>query len=95
MSVWEDIAAEVGALVKAKNEAYGSSFQRAGEVMRILYPHGVSPENLDDALTIVRVLDKLFRVATKKDAFGESPWRDVIGYALLAVARDEARRGDA
>jgi len=28
-------------------------------------------------------------VATKKDAFGESPWRDIAGYALLGIAADE------
>ena len=78
----------IAELVIEKQNAYGDSFGKAGEVMRLLYPDGVPPEKLDDALTVVRVLDKLFRVATRKDAFGESPWKDVQGYALLAVVRD-------
>lgn len=89
---WEAIGAEIGRLVAEKNAAYGSSFEKSGDVMRLLYPGGIPPEKLDDALTVVRVVDKLFRVATDRDALGESPWRDVAGYALLATRRAEATR---
>jgi len=89
---WEAIGSEVGRLVAEKQAAYGDSFGRSGAVMRILYPGGIPAEQLDDALTVVRVLDKLFRIATDRDALGESPWRDVAGYALLSVARVEAAR---
>lgn len=89
VSAWERIGAEVGRLVAEKQAAYGDSFGKAGAVMRILYPDGVPAEKLDDALTVVRVLDKLFRIATDRDALGESPWRDIAGYALLSVARAE------
>jgi len=75
-------------LVIEKQAAYGDSFGKAGRILRELYPEGIKPEQLDDALTIVRVVDKLFRIATKKDAFGESPWKDIMGYALLSVVRD-------
>lgn len=86
---YEEIGADIGALVKEKQEAYGDSFGKAGAVMAILYPDGIKSEQLHDALCIVRILDKLFRIATKKDAFGESPYRDIAGYALLGVARSE------
>jgi hypothetical protein len=43
-------------------------------------------------LTVVRVIDKLFRIATKKDAFGESPWKDICGYGLLGWRRDEEKK---
>lgn len=89
MKTYSEIGADVGALVERKQAAYGDSFGKSGEVMRILYPAGIPPEKLDDALTVVRVLDKLFRIATDRDALGESPWRDVAGYALLSVARIE------
>ena len=26
----------------------------------------------------------MFRIATNKDALGESPWQDIMGYALLS-----------
>lgn len=87
-----ELGEQIGKLVDEKQAAYGNSFGRAGVVMRELYPNGISLEHMDDALAVVRVVDKLFRVANKKDAFGESPWRDIAGYALLSAARDEARK---
>lgn len=80
------VASEIARMVSEKQAAYGDSFGRAHEVMRILYPAGI-PADCRDALTVVRVVDKLFRIATDRDAFGESPWRDIAGYALLEVER--------
>lgn len=80
---------EIGELVEAKQRAYGDSYGRSGEVMRVLYPDGIRPEQYADALAVVRVIDKLFRVATDRDALGESPWRDIAGYGLLGAARAE------
>lgn len=85
------IGQEIGELVKTKQAAYGDSFGNSGKIMLTLYPNGIGPEQVDDALTIVRIVDKLFRIATKKDALGESPYRDIAGYALLAVGRNEPR----
>ena len=91
MRDYEKIANEISNLIKEKQAAYGDSFGKSGDVMRSLYPDGINPRQLDDALTVVRVIDKLFRIANKKDAFGESPWRDIMGYALLAIERDERK----
>lgn len=91
----EKMAAEIGRLCADKNEAYGSSFERSGEIMRILYPNGIAPEQYTDALGVVRVIDKLFRIATRKHAFGESPWKDVTGYGLLGAERDDRNMRDA
>lgn len=86
---YEKLGAEIGRLVRQKQAAYGDAHSRAGAVMRILYPNGISLEQMDDALTVVRVVDKLFRIATDRDALGESPWRDIAGYGLLGAARAE------
>lgn len=91
---FERIAAEIGSLTAEKNEAYGDSFTRACNVLEELYPNGVKPHEFRDMLAIVRVIDKLFRLATRKDAFGESPWRDICGYALLGSAADESAAAD-
>lgn len=84
---YEELAQDIGKLVTEKQAAYGDSFGKSGEVMRILYPGGIPPDKLDDALTVVRVLDKLFRIATNRDALGESPWQDIAGYSLLSIRR--------
>jgi hypothetical protein len=86
------IAEEVGKLVQEKNAAYGSSFAESYKILSVLYPNGIKPEQYTDALAIIRVIDKLFRIATNKDAFGESPWRDIAGYALLGIANGEKSR---
>lgn len=72
-------------LVAEKNKAYGNSFKESNRIIEILYPEGVQKDQYQDMLLITRVIDKLFRIATKKDAFGENPWKDIMGYALLAV----------
>jgi hypothetical protein len=89
MKDYEKIANEIGKLVQEKNEAYGDSFGEACKILDVLYPGGINPSQYRDALAITRVIDKLFRLANKKDAFGESPWRDICGYAILGVANDE------
>lgn len=87
------LAREIGELVEMKQAAYGDSFTKAGQVMRILYPAGIAPDQMDDALCLVRMIDKMFRIATDRDAIGESPYRDIAGYALLGASRvEEAER---
>jgi hypothetical protein len=82
---YEQRAQVLGKLVDEKQAAYGNSFGHAGNVMAILYPNGISLEQMDDALVVVRIIDKLFRIANRKDAFGESPFNDIAGYGLLGA----------
>jgi hypothetical protein len=86
---YKQIGIDVGSLVDEKNAAYGSSFAECHKILSVLYPSGIKPEQYTDALAIIRVIDKLFRIANKKDAFGESPWKDIAGYALLGIANNE------
>ena len=88
---YKEIGTEVGSLVDEKNAAYGSSFAESYKILSVLYPNGIKPEQYTDALAIIRVIDKLFRIATAKDAFGESPWRDIAGYALLGLHNHEEK----
>jgi len=83
------IGGQIGKLVQEKQIAYGDSYGKSGQVLEVLYPDGVRVDQYPTFLAVTRVIDKLFRVATKKDAFGESPWRDIAGYALLGIAADE------
>ncbi len=80
----------IGKLVDEKNAAYGDSFAKSGEVLALLYPDGIRPEQYRDMLGVVRVLDKLFRIAARRDAFGESPWDDVAGYGVVAGGKEAA-----
>lgn len=80
---FESLGREIGALVDKKNRAYGDSFARAGEFLRILYPNGIRPAQYDDMLGIVRIFDKFMRIATNNDPMGEDPREDIVGYGLL------------
>jgi hypothetical protein len=89
---YKQIGEEIGSLVDKKNAAYGSSFAECHKILSVLYPNGIQPEQYTDALAIIRVIDKLFRIANNKDAFGESPWNDIAGYAILGVANYEKNK---
>lgn len=87
--IFQRIGAELGQLVSEKNAAYGDAFAKCEQILRVLYPTGIKPDQYRDALGVTRVIDKLFRIANRKNAFGESPWRDVGGYGIVAAATDE------
>ena len=57
-----------------------------------LYPEGIRPDQYSDLLLLVRVLDKLIRIATytpeRREADDESPWADVRGYGILGEEKD-------
>jgi len=80
------IGNEVGKLVELKNAAYGNSWNKAGEFLQLLYPAGMKPEQYRDALLMVRIFDKMMRIASRKNAFGENPYRDIAGYGILGAS---------
>ena len=86
---YEVAALEIAKIVKEKQEAYGNSFGKSGKILKILYPHGIKLEQYQDVLTMVRIIDKMFRIATEKEAFGENPFSDLMGYSLLRLTVEE------
>jgi hypothetical protein len=83
---YEEIGSQLGSLITEKQLAYGDSYGKSGEVLKQLFPNGIPPKSYTDALAIVRIVDKLFRIATDPTWGGESPWKDIAGYALLRFA---------
>lgn len=88
MGKYKELAEQIGNLVDQKNAAYGSSFDQAGDFLRLLYPNGIPVDAYTDMLCVVRIFDKLKRIATRKDAFDESPYGDIVGYGLLGLYKD-------
>jgi len=84
---FSEVGQAVGKIVKEKQEAYGDSFGRSGECLRQMFPNGIKPDQYDDLLTIARILDKLFRIASDPQAFEENPYQDIVGYGLLGMKR--------
>lgn len=85
---YEQTGAEIGRLVAEKQKAYGNAFVKTGQMLEILYPGGVPVDQYQDMLAITRILDKLCRVAADNDPGGESPFTDIAGYGIVAVAVD-------
>lgn len=80
------LAGETARLVAEKNLAYGDSFAKCGDFLRLLWPDGVPPAQYGDMLALVRMFDKMMRIAHDETAFDEEPKRDMLGYALLMLA---------
>lgn len=88
-STFEQIANKVGALVDSKNKAYGNSFAKTEEFLKILYPDGIRPDQYKDLGLVFRIFDKMMRIASNKGAFEENPYQDIVGYGLLGMKENE------
>ena len=82
----------IGKLVAEKQLAYGDSYGKSGELLKVLFPNGIPVDMYKEALAIVRVIDKLFRLCTDPNYNGESPWADIVGYGLLRLAEWENKK---
>jgi len=87
---YKDLGAEIGHLVDQKQEQYGNSFGRSGEVLQILYPSLIKPEQYKDMLAVCRIIDKLFRIANG-DQGDECAWQDIAGYGILGAGQNAIR----
>lgn len=91
--MFKKLGEELGTLVESKQHQYGDAITKSRRILEVLYPNGLPVYVYADALLIVRVLDKLSRIAQRgvdgRDLGGESPWGDLAGYGLLGLAKDE------
>ena len=93
------IAQDVASLVSEKQKAYGNSVDKVERVIEVLmeqYDNGdgtytIPKELIPHLLYQVRILDKQNRVFTNPqgDLMDESPYKDILGYALLMLAKQE------
>lgn len=84
MPSFEALGQRIGALVDTKNRQYGDSTNKTGQILAILYPDGVAPEQYHDMMLITRILDKLNRIANGNQG-EENAWSDLAGYSLLGM----------
>jgi hypothetical protein len=89
MNKFEKIASDLSTILSMKNEAYGNAFDKTTQILTLLYPNGIKVAQFKDVHVIVRMLDKLSRIARDNDPMGESPYMDIAGYSILALARDD------
>ena len=85
---FQEMAKGIADLVSEKEKAYGSAFDKAGDFLKVLYPNGIKSDQYKDMLCIVRVFDKLMRIATSYEGTEEKKidaYSDMMGYALLGL----------
>jgi len=76
---------EIGRMLADKNRKYGDSYARMAHVLPMFYPDGVPGDHLLDAIFILRIIDKLMRIASAQGDDEEDPVKDVAGYAILRM----------
>lgn len=88
------LATGIGATLQQKNLAYGDSFSKTPAILEILYPDGVKPYQYRNLLTLVRMVDKINRIAASSGKDSEDPFTDLAGYAILAQVLQESAKLD-
>lgn len=72
-----------------KNRKYGDAARKVTDLLYTLYPEGIRPDQYPNALLLIRLLDKVVRLASytpeRQNEDDESPWVDVAGYGLLGA----------
>jgi hypothetical protein len=79
---------EIGQLVDKKNAQYGDAINVTGDFLKLLFPNGIQPENYNNVAVLVRVFDKMKRIANGNQG-EENAWRDICGYGLLMSKEDD------
>lgn len=75
-----DLTKELGELLEDKDKKYGSSTTVSGTMLRLLYPEGVPVNQYQNVTLLVRIFDKMKRIAT--GASDENSWQDIAGYGV-------------
>lgn len=87
----KELAQEIAATVDKKGAAYGNAIDFVEKTLTELYPNGIPVTAYSHALITIRVLDKLKRLSTDPNAFGENPWEDIVGYALRGAEKSRTK----
>jgi len=84
------VACDVVVVVEEKNREYGSAFQKVSEILSILFPNGIPTSKYHDVAILVRVLDKICRIANANDKGArKDAWLDLTGYGLLRLSEGD------
>ena len=85
---YAEIGKRLGELVDYKNEMYGDAFHKSGNFLELLYPDGIRPDQYKEMLAVVRIFDKLMRIANGNQG-NENAFNDIAGYGILMSKDDK------
>ncbi|HNC56972.1 MAG TPA: hypothetical protein PLP33_16140 [Leptospiraceae bacterium] len=88
---FREIALKQAELLEKKNRAYGGSFNKTSEHLKLLFPDGIVDDQYQHVMFIIRVLDKLSRIANSSLLPPEEgcldAYFDINGYSFLAIKK--------
>lgn len=76
-----DLTQQLGTLLEEKDKEYGQSATIAGDLLKILYPTGIQDSDYENVTLLVRIFDKMKRIASGSTS--ENSWQDIAGYGIL------------
>lgn len=88
------ICDDIYQLLVSKGDQYGDTYTDVPQILYILFNHKwdgthykLTKQDIDHMLAIVRVLDKICRIARGNQG-SENAWFDIAGYAVLEMEKD-------
>jgi hypothetical protein len=81
MRNFKKLTEELGILLEEKNAGYGDSFNVTETILKALYPTGITPDQYKDLGLLIRISDKMKRIAS--GATNDNNWQDIAGYGIL------------
>lgn len=92
--IHETTGQKIGELVDEKNRQYGNAINDTEDFLRLLYPDGIPTGHYHQVGVIVRVWDKLKRIANGNQG-NEDAWQDIAGYGILMAGnRNDSSQRD-
>lgn len=85
--MYKETALKITGLLEEKNASYGDSIGTSAQAFKLLYPEGIKPEQYGNVLILIRIWDKMKRIAA---GHSEDSWQDIAGYAIR-MCRDEEK----
>jgi len=77
---------EAGRDIADKASDFADSFTTAPQALRLLYPDGVKPDQLEDTATLIRIWDSMSKIAHCDDQKRDETYKEIFSFAVLRVS---------
>jgi len=89
--IYERIGDDVKRIVQRLEDHHGHSLGQTKEVLKLIYPRGIAPDQFGDAVQMVRVLDELFVIGNMEgvhDSERADMWKELIAKVFTSLGSD-------
>ena len=86
---FKKITDDLAQILSIKDEAYGNAFDKTTQSLSLLYPNGIKVEQYKDLHVIIRMLDKISRIARGIPVGGDIEYADDITLSRALEGRNQ------